>query len=117
MIDHGGNLSSGQAQLISFARAIAGNSELILLDEATSSIDSLTEELIQKAIEKIFNDKSVIAVAHRLSTIRKSDRILVMKQGRIVEEGSHNELVSKNGYYVQLLHSMEHQDDNETSPA
>ncbi len=111
IIDHGGNLSAGQAQLISFARAIAGNSELILLDEATSSIDSLTEELIQKAIEKIFNDKTVIAVAHRLSTIRKSDRILVMKEGQIVETGSHEQLVAKNGYYVQLLHSMEQQEE------
>ncbi len=116
IIDHGGNLSAGQAQLVSFARAIAGNSELILLDEATSSIDSLTEELIQKAIEKIFNDKTVIAVAHRLSTIRKSDRILVMKEGKIVETGSHDYLVSKNGYYLQLLHSMEHQEkDGETT--
>ena len=101
--------------MISFARAIAGNSELILLDEATSSIDSLTEELIQKAIEKIFNEKSVIAVAHRLSTIRKSDRILVMKEGRIVEEGSHDELIEKNGYYIQLLHAMENHDEPETT--
>jgi ATP-binding cassette subfamily B protein len=109
IIDHGSNLSAGQAQLISFARAIAGNSELILLDEATSSVDSLTEELIQKAIEKIFDEKSVIAVAHRLSTIRKSDRILVLKEGKIVEEGNHQNLLEKNGYYVQLLHSMEQQ--------
>lgn len=107
IIDHGANLSSGQAQLISFARAIAGNSDLILLDEATSSVDSLTEELIQKAIEKIFSEKSVIAVAHRLSTIRKSDRILVIKEGKIVEEGSHQDLVDKKGYYVQLLQAME----------
>ncbi len=108
IIDNGANLSTGQAQLISFARAIAGNSELILLDEATSSVDSITEELIQKAIERIFSEKTVIAVAHRLSTIRNSDRILVMKQGRIVEIGDHESLVALNGYYVQLLQAMEH---------
>lgn len=107
IIDHGSNLSAGQAQLISFARAVAGKSNLILLDEATSSIDSLTEELIQKTIEKLFNEKSVIAVAHRLSTISKSDRILVMKDGQIVEEGNHSELLEKQGVYVNLLHSLE----------
>lgn len=107
IIDNGANLSTGQAQLISFARAIAGKSELILLDEATSSVDSITEELIQKAIDRIFREKTVIAVAHRLSTIRKSDRILVMKQGKIVEQGNHTELVAMNGHYQQLLHSME----------
>jgi ATP-binding cassette, subfamily B, multidrug efflux pump len=107
VIDNGANLSTGQAQLISYARAIAGNSELILLDEATSSVDSVTEELIQKAIDRIFTEKTVIAVAHRLSTIRKSDRILVMKQGRIVESGNHNTLIARNGYYVQLLQAME----------
>ena len=110
IIEHGSNLSTGQAQLISFARAIAGNSELILLDEATSSVDSVTEELIQKAIERIFNDKTVIAVAHRLSTIRKSDRILVMKDGKIVESGNHESLVKAGGHYVQLLKAM---DNNE----
>ena len=107
VIDNGANLSAGQAQLISFARAIAGNADLILLDEATSSIDSITEELIQKTIEKMFKEKSVIAVAHRLSTIRNSDRILVMSHGQIVEEGSHQELVKNNGPYIQLLRSLE----------
>ncbi len=108
VIDNGKNLSAGQAQLISFARAIAGQNELILLDEATSSVDSVTEDLIQKAIEKIFRERTVIAVAHRLSTIRHSDRILVIKDGQIIEQGNHDDLIKENGHYVKLLSSMEH---------
>jgi len=104
---NGSNLSAGQAQLISFARTIAGKSELILLDEATASVDSLTESLIQKAIEKIFREKSVIVIAHRLSTIRTSNRILVMKKGEIIEQGDHNSLVQQKGYYVELLQKMD----------
>ena len=107
IIDNGKNLSAGQAQLISFARTIAGQNELILLDEATSSVDSVTEELIRKAIKNIFTDKTVIAVAHRLSTIRKSDRILVIKDGRIVEQGDHKSLLEQNAHYAGLLASME----------
>lgn len=114
--ENGANLSAGQAQLVSFARAIAGKSELILLDEATSSVDSLTEALIQKAIERIFSRKTVIAVAHRLSTIRKSNRILVMKDGRIIEQGDHDSLVRKNGYYVDLLDSFKSTDSNSNKP-
>lgn len=109
VIDNGANLSAGQAQLVSFARAIAGQAEVLLLDEATSSVDSLTEDLIQKAIEKIFRDKTVIAVAHRLSTIQKSDEILVMKDGRIVERGDHHTLRALGGYYQQLIQSMENE--------
>jgi|APSaa5957512622_1039677.scaffolds.fasta_scaffold03138_4 ATP-binding cassette, subfamily B, multidrug efflux pump len=106
IVDHGSNLSAGQGQLISFARALAGNSELILLDEATSSVDSITESYIQKAIENIFATKTAIAIAHRLSTIQKSDEILVMKDGKIEERGSHDTLIALNGYYVQLLNKM-----------
>ena len=107
IVENGSNLSSGQAQLISFARAIASDCDLILLDEATSSVDTVTEHLIQKATEKIFQEKSVIAIAHRLSTIRHSDMILVMKNGKIVEQGNHETLVGKEGYYLQLLNRME----------
>lgn len=107
LIENGSNLSAGQAQLISFARAIASDCNLILLDEATSSVDSVTEHLIQKATEKIFQEKSVIAIAHRLSTIRHSDMILVMKDGKIIEQGNHEELVKQGGYYLQLLNRME----------
>ena len=93
-----------------FARAIAGESELIVLDEATSSVESVTEALIQKAIERIFRDKTVIAIAHRLSTIRNSDQILVMRQGEIVEHGTHDSLLVQEGDYAALLHHLEETD-------
>lgn len=99
----GNNLSVGQAQLIAFARAIAGGNEVIMLDEATSSVDSITEQLIQKAIDHVFMEKTVIAIAHRLSTIQHSDLILVLTNGEIQERGSHQELVAANGIYAELL--------------
>ncbi|MFW6203064.1 MAG: ABC transporter ATP-binding protein, partial [Marinilabilia sp.] len=105
--DNGDNLSKGQAQLISFARAICGNNELIILDEATSSVDSLTEQYIQKAIENIFSSRTVIAVAHRLSTIKHSDLIIVMENGKIIERGDHNGLLDKGGKYAHLVQSWE----------
>jgi ATP-binding cassette, subfamily B, multidrug efflux pump len=99
----GENLSAGQTQLISFARAIAQGGQVMMFDEATSSVDSLTEDLIQMAIGNLLNDKTVIAIAHRLSTIQNSDHILVMKQGQIVERGSHKYLLAKQGVYASLL--------------
>ncbi len=107
ILDNGKNLSAGQAQLVSFARAIAGNNEMIILDEATSSVDSVTENFIQKATEKVFQEKTVIAIAHRLSTIQHSDLILVMQEGQIVERGSHQELMGKQGLYANLVQSLE----------
>ena len=103
LANNGGNLSAGQSQLISFARAIAQGGQVVLLDEATSSVDSITEELIQKAIGRLFNEKTVIAIAHRLSTIRKSDQILVMAEGEIVERGNHQTLLALGGIYAGLL--------------
>lgn len=105
--DNGDNLSQGQAQLISFARSICGNSELIILDEATSAVDSLTEQYIQKAIENIFSARTVIAVAHRLSTIKHSDLILVLENGEIIERGNHDELVRQEGKYAHLIKAWE----------
>lgn len=99
----GSNLSAGQTQLISFARAVAQGGQVMMLDEATSSVDSITEDLIQKAINRLFQSKTVIAVAHRLSTIRHSDQILVMDEGEIVERGDHHNLLSQNGVYASLL--------------
>ncbi len=103
----GSNLSAGQAQLITFARAIAGGSEVIMLDEATSAVDSVTEDLIQKAIDHVFMEKTVIAIAHRLSTIQHSDEILVLKDGIIQERGTHRSLVEAEGIYADLLHAKD----------
>ena len=101
--NNGSNLSAGQAQLISFARAVAQGGQVMMLDEATSSVDSITENLIQKAISRLFAEKTVIAIAHRLSTIRHSDQILVLNQGKIVERGNHQNLLAMNGVYCNLL--------------
>ena len=103
LTNSGENLSAGQKQLISFARAIAQGGQVVMLYEATSSVDSITEELIQKAIHRLFNEKTVIAIAHRLSTIRNSDQILVMADGKIIERGNHQALVNLGGIYAGLL--------------
>ena len=103
-VAHGGaNLSAGQAQLISFARAVAADAELVVLDEATSSVDSLTEELIERALARLYETRTVIAIAHRLSTIRGADRIVVLDAGEVVETGTHDELVGRAGAYARLV--------------
>jgi ATP-binding cassette subfamily B protein len=112
LTSNGSNLSAGQTQLISFARSIAQGGQVVMLDEATSSVDSITESLIQKAISRFFKEKTVIAIAHRLSTIRHSDTILVLDQGKIVEQGNHDELVQQGGVYANLLNEVESDDQN-----
>jgi len=103
----GANLSAGQCQLISFARAVAAQTELIVLDEATSSVDSLTESLIQEAVGRLYRDKTVIAIAHRLSTIRNADTILVMDRGEIVESGTHESLMAAGRVYAGLVGTLD----------
>lgn len=103
----GANLSAGESQLIAMARAVAEQTDLIILDEATSSIDSLTEELIQKAVKRLYQDKTVIAIAHRLSTIRSADKILVLEAGHVVEMGNHEELIARGGLYAELVGKLE----------
>lgn len=102
-VGEGGNrLSTGQKQLISFARAIVANPRILVLDEATSSIDTETEQMIQDAIQKVLEGRTSFVIAHRLSTIRSADRILVIRDGKILEQGSHKELMKQRGYYYNL---------------
>lgn len=102
----GGNLSQGQKQLLCIARAILTNPSILILDEATSSIDTLTETRVQKAFAKMMKGKTSFVVAHRLSTIKESDVILVMKDGNIIEQGNHKELLKQNGFYSTLYNSQ-----------
>ena len=102
----GGNLSQGQKQLLCIARAMLTDPSVLILDEATSSIDTLTEIRVQKAFAKMMKDRTSFVVAHRLSTIKESDIILVMKDGNIIEQGSHEELLKKRGFYHTLYHSQ-----------
>ena len=98
----GSRLSTGQKQLISFARAVLANPSIFILDEATSSIDTETEKIIQYAIDNIMKDKTAFVVAHRLSAIVNADRILVINKGQIIEDGNHYELMKLGGYYHDL---------------
>lgn len=100
--ERGSSISLGQRQLLSFLRAYLSNPKILILDEATSSIDPESEKLIQKATEKITKNRTSIIIAHRLSTIVNADKILVMDNGKIVEEGKHTELLEKDGYYANL---------------
>lgn len=104
--ERGGMLSTGQRQLIAFLRAYVSKPSILILDEATSSIDSYSEKLIQEATDKITRHQTSIIIAHRLTTIKKADRIIVMDKGQIVEQGSHLELLEKNGYY-KMLYDMQ----------
>jgi ATP-binding cassette subfamily B protein len=100
--ERGSNLSIGQRQLISFARAIVADTEILVLDEATASIDSYTELMIQKALAKLLEGRTGVMIAHRLATIRGADRIIVLQDGRIVEIGNHDELMAEKGLYFKL---------------
>ena len=106
VMERGSTLSVGQRQLISFVRAMVYNPEILILDEATSSVDSETEQLIQDSIEKMMQGRTSIVIAHRLSTIQKADKILVLNKGEIVETGTHDSLLEQGGYYTQL-HQMQ----------
>ncbi|QIX61486.1 ABC transporter ATP-binding protein [Hymenobacter sp. BT18] len=109
VMERGATLSVGQRQLISFVRAMVYQPRIIILDEATSSVDSETEELIQQAIEKLMQGRTSLVIAHRLSTIQKADRIIVLDRGEIKESGTHEELLRLGGYYTQL-YQMQYKD-------
>ncbi|MBD0347304.1 MAG: ATP-binding cassette domain-containing protein, partial [Coleofasciculus sp. Co-bin14] len=100
--ERGTNLSGGQKQLLAFARAAIRNPNVLVLDEATASLDVGTEALIQQALDRLLSERTAIIIAHRLSTIRNVDRILVLKRGQLVESGSHEELLQENGLYASL---------------
>lgn len=103
--EDGGNLSSGQKQLLTIARAMLSDPKILILDEATSNVDTMTEQRIQKAFLKMMEGRTSFIIAHRLSTIREADLILVMDKGRIIEQGTHKELLAKNGFYTKLYNS------------
>jgi subfamily B ATP-binding cassette protein MsbA len=104
--ERGLTLSGGQRQRIAIARAILKNPPILILDEATSSLDSVSEEIVQKALEKLMKGRTTIVIAHRLSTIRNADRILIIDNGEIVDSGTHEQLMSRNDTYMKLYNAF-----------
>lgn len=100
------NISQGQKQLLTIARAILADNRILILDEATSSVDTRTEILIQKAMDALMKGRTSFIIAHRLSTIRDADMILVMNEGDIIEQGDHNTLMARGGFYAELYNSQ-----------
>ena len=112
-MERGQNLSQGERQLLAFARVIATDPEILVLDEATASIDTETEQLIQQALAKIMVGRTSILIAHRLQTIQEADRILVLKNGAVKELGTHDELIALGGVY-HTLNELQFQDVNQS---
>jgi len=100
------NISQGQKQLLTIARALLANPTVLILDEATSSVDTRTESYVQNAMTRLMEGRTNFVIAHRLSTIREADMILVMNHGKIIEQGKHEELLKKNGFYAELYNSQ-----------
>jgi ATP-binding cassette subfamily B protein len=101
--ERGSGLSAGERQLLSFARIVVFQPKILILDEATANLDSYTEQLVQNALNIVSAGRTTLVIAHRLSTVMHADRIIVMKEGRIVEQGTHRELLEKQGYYEELF--------------
>lgn len=104
--ERGGGLSQGQRQLISIARAALANPRILILDEATSSVDTRTERLIQQAFDQLMRERTSFVIAHRLSTIRNASQVLMLKDGQIIERGTHTELLARQGAYYDLYMSQ-----------
>ncbi|HEV2124961.1 MAG TPA: ATP-binding cassette domain-containing protein, partial [Chloroflexota bacterium] len=116
--ERGGNLSQGQRQLIAIARAILSNPRILILDEATSSVDTRTELLIQSALRTLLQGRTAFVIAHRLSTIREADQVLVLQDGQIVERGTHQTLLDRGGVYADLYHrQFRESPPDQTAPA
>ena len=113
VLDDTVTLSVGQKQLLTIARALLKDAPLLILDEATSSVDTRTEELIQKAMDRLMEGRTSFVIAHRLSTVRNADLILVMKNGNIIEQGNHDELMAQAGFYADLYNSQFTEDEEE----
>jgi ATP-binding cassette subfamily B protein len=106
LTQEGNGISHGQKQLLAIARAMLANPKILILDEATSSIDTITEIRIQEALTRLMKGRTTFVIAHRLNTIRKADQILVLKDGRLIENGAHEELLKEKGFYYELQNKM-----------
>lgn len=106
VVERGSTLSAGQRQLISFARALAHDPRILILDEATSSIDSETEQAVQNAMKVLMEGRTTLVIAHRLSTVKNADKIILLDKGKIVEEGDHDQLIAKKGKYYEMYQAQ-----------
>ena len=106
LTDNGTSISKGQKQLLTIARAMLLDAQMLILDEATSNVDTRTEQQIQAAMRELMKGKTCFVIAHRLSTIQQADHILVLDKGKVVEQGTHTELMAKDGFYKQLYDSQ-----------